>query len=55
MVNYEDFIEQLEKGKIFIKNERIWNVFKNFDTKANGYLNYEQLTNAFKESHPGVK
>ena len=54
MVNYEDYLEQLEKGKKFIKNERIWNIFKNYDTKGVGYLNYEQITNAFKESYPGV-
>ena len=49
-VNYKDFLEKIEKGKKFILSERIWNIFKNHDVKGLGYLNYEQVTCAFKES-----
>jgi sulfur relay (sulfurtransferase) DsrF/TusC family protein len=37
------------QSKILLKKEKVWNIFKNQDSKGVGYLTYEQTLETFKE------
>jgi hypothetical protein len=39
----------LRKCKEILKKEKVWNIFKNFDQKACGYLTYDQAILAYIE------
>jgi hypothetical protein len=53
-VNFVDFFEALRKSQAIITKEKVWNIFKNEDTKNQNQLSLEVVNKIFKQNFPNV-
>ncbi len=50
IINYIELLDSLLRSKEILKKEKIWNIFKNYDTRGVGYLTTDQTVLAFRET-----
>jgi Ca2+-binding EF-hand superfamily protein len=49
IINYVELLNSLKKCKELLKKEKVWNIFKNYDQKGEGYIAYDQTISAFHD------
>jgi hypothetical protein len=49
IINYIEFLDSLIRSKEILKKEKVWNIFKNYDTRGIGFLTTDQTHKAFCE------
>jgi calcium-dependent protein kinase len=53
-INYTDFVAATLDLRKFLSKEKLWSLFKYFDTKDDGYITADDLNEIFKR-HGKVK